>query len=439
MVGTEKGVRVLRVLWNGDSPTISTGFSRCTVAACDALHAAGHEVHILGINETGDHRTYHSPIYPCIQPFDQGRDAFGVGRMPVLVDRLRPDVICCLNDPWNLPAYTKTLDAFFKDEPSAIPPICAWLAVDGKNQHGWLLNRLSHIMVWTKFAEDELRSGGYKGTCSIVPLGVDHSVFYPRDRAEARRIAFQTLPEPLPDDAFIVGVVGRLQHRKRIDLSLRAFAEWIERTGIDNSFIYIHAAPTGDTGCHIRSLTRYYGLDGRVVISEPHIGRGVEETVLPWIYASFDTMLTTTQGEGWGLCQHECMAMGVPVVVPDWSALGVDGWTGNGVLRVPCNSTALTAPMNGLAYTIGGVADCSAVADALDLLYRDRSAREHYAAAGLAKAAEFSWQRTGAMVVSELERVVYEAETKRRQQSAIAVDSGDSPATEPAHTPVTSQ
>lgn len=394
----------MRILWNGDSPTVSTGFSRCTVAACDALYAAGHEVHILGINESGDHRTYHSPIYPCIQPYDWGRDAFGVGRLPVLVDRLKPDIIVCLNDPWNIPAYTQALDSYFKDE--AIPPVCAWLAVDGKNQHAGPLKRLAHVMVWTLFAENELRRGGYNGTVSIVPLGVDHDNFYPRDRNECREKCLEALPVPLPDNAFIIGVVGRLQTRKRIDLSIRSFALWVERSGVEDAFLYIHAAPTGDTGCNIRSLTSYYGLDGRVLISEPHVGHGIENSLLPYIYGSFDVMLTTSQGEGWGLCQHECMAMGIPCIVPDWSGLGVDGWTGDGVLRVPCNSTALTAPMNSLAYTIGGVVDCEAAADALDLLYRDRQTREHYSKAGVARAAEFSWVRTGQLVTAELERVV---------------------------------
>jgi glycosyltransferase involved in cell wall biosynthesis len=410
----------VKVLWVGDA-VVSTGFSRCTHAACDSLFLAGHEPHVLGINFHGDPTDYSYKVYPAIQPFDHGKDAFGVNRLPFLVDRIRPDVICLLNDPWNAPAYTAILDSYFKDEPSIIPPVCAWLAVDAKNIHGRPLNRLDHVMVWTKFAENELRVGGYEGSMSIVPLGVDHGTFYPRDKVESRKVVFEALSQPLPDNAFIVGVVGRLQLRKRVDLAIQAFAYWIKRFNVPNSYLYLHLAPTGDTGCNIRSLTRYYGIEGRVLISEPHIGHGVEEAVLPFIYSSFDISLTATQGEGWGLCQLESLACGVPVIAPDWSALGKDGWGGDAIFRIPCNSTALTAPMNSLAYTIGGVPDCEKIVQALDTFYVSSAARDLYRQRGLACAAQFSWQRTGAMVVSELEGVV------ERHRASLAASSTDRP------------
>jgi glycosyltransferase involved in cell wall biosynthesis len=422
------------ILWSGDA-NCSTGFARCTHAACDALHAAGHDVKVLGLNFYGDPTPYPYDIFPCVQPLDHGKDNFGVNRLPFLVDRIRPDVICLLNDPWNAPAYTAILDSYFKDEPSLIPPICAWLAVDAKNIHGRPLNRLDHVMVWTEFAENELRAGGYEGSMSIVPLGVDHGTFYPRDKVESRKVVFEALSQPLPDNAFIVGVVGRLQLRKRIDLAIQAFAYWIKRFNVPNAYLYLHLAPTGDTGCNIRSLTRYYGIEGRVLISEPHIGHGVEESVLPLIYSSFDVSLTATQGEGWGLCQLESLACGVPVIAPDWSALGKDGWGGDAIFRIPCNSTALTAPMNSLAYTIGGVPDCESMVQALDFFYTQPHLGNLYRKRGLACAAQFSWQRTGAMVVSELEGVVGRNSAAKMTSSTLETEVVDSLPTEALEAP----
>jgi D-inositol-3-phosphate glycosyltransferase len=390
----------VRVLWVGDA-VVSSGFSRCTHAACDALHAAGHDVHVLGLNYFGDPHEYPYPVYPCVQPHDGGRDGWGLGRLPRMVARLKPDVVVLLNDPWNVPGYLKALEQL--PEGTARPPIVGWLAVDAKNQAGEPLNDLARVVTWTRFAADELRGGGYRGECSIVPLGVDLDVFYPRDRAGARATV---LPAGVPQDAFVVGVVGRNQLRKRLDLTIQYFAEWVRPRQRDDAYLYLHVAPTGDSGCDVRSLVRYYGLHGRVVVAEPHIGHGDPTSRLPLLYSSFDAYLTTTQGEGWGLPCLEAMACGVPCVVPDWSALG--DWTEGAALKVPCSGTALTAPLNALAYTIGGIADREGTVRALERLYCDARLRATYRERGLELAKRLPWSAAGRRFVAVLEDVIGE-------------------------------
>jgi glycosyltransferase involved in cell wall biosynthesis len=238
-----------------------------------------------------------------------------------------------------------------------------------------------------------------------VPLGVDLDVFYPRDRAEARAAV---IPKGVPQDCFLVGVVGRNQPRKRLDLTIAYFAEWVKRYQRDDAYLYLHVAPTGDTGFDVRSLVRHYGLSGRVVVAEPHIGHGDPTERLPLVYSSFDAYLTTTQGEGWGLPCLEAMACGVPCIVPDWSALG--DWPEDAVLKVPCTSTAINAPINSLAYTIGGVPDRQATAWALDVLYRDEKMRAVYRERGLERAKQLPWAATG-----KLFRAVLESLFEQRQ------------------------
>lgn len=388
----------MRVLWVGDA-VVSSGFARCSHAACDALHAAGHEVHVLGLNYFGDPHPYPYPVYPCRQPLDGGHDGFGVTRLPRLVARLRPDVVVLLNDPWNVPAYLDHLDQLPEDVPR--PPVAGWLAVDGRNQHASPLNRLAHVAVWTQFAADELRRGGYQGASTIIPLGVDHRVFRPLDRATARRRA---MPPALPESAYIVGVVGRNQPRKRLDLTLDYFAAWLREHSPDNAYLYLHVAPTGDAGADIRSLVRYHCLKGRVILHEPHIGHGVTSADLAATYSALDVYLTTTQGEGWGLPALEAMACGVPVIAPDWSALG--DWAAGAARLVPCDSTALTAPMNSLAYTIGGIPSRTGTVRALQDLYASPDLRADHASRGLALAAGLTWHDTGRMVCEMLEQVI---------------------------------
>lgn len=388
----------MKVLWVGDA-VVSSGFARCTHAACDALAEAGHEVTVLGMHYHGDPR-YRFPydIYPCRDPLDQGQDPFGVTRLPVLVSRLEPDVVVILNDPWNIRAYLLSM----KRLATEAPPIVAWLAVDAKNQHGQQLNDLALVVTWTEFAMSELRAGGYEGPGAIVPLGVDTDLFRPRDRANAR--ASMWPEEGLPLDAFVVGVVGRNQPRKRLDLTLEYFAEWIGRHGIEDAWLCLQVAPTGDVGVDLHSLIRYHGLNGRIALLETGVGSGLHDEAMPTLYSCFDVYLSTSQGEGWGLPCLEAMACGVPCVVPDFAALGE--WTENAALKVPCTSTAPSAPLNDHVYTLGGIPDREGTVVALQSMYEHAEVRRVYADRGRRLAERYQWRETGEGMRRVLERVL---------------------------------
>lgn len=406
------------MLFLGDSPTVSTGFSRCTKAVCDELYTTGHEVLVLGINERGDPRPdIPYPIYPCIQALDSGFDVMGQCRLPVLMQRYKPDVVVLLQDPWNIPGYFEQFDAVIAECHKAqvtftLPPIIAWLAVDSRNQKGAEINHLTHIVTWTQFAADELKSGGCTVPMSIVGLGVDHGVFHPRIRSECRKVTCSQVVETNPN-AFIVGYVGRNQERKRIDLLLEYFAEWVSVYVIDDAYLYLYVAPTGEGACDIHQLIRYYGLQGRVILSEPPAGVGHSDEVVSYVYNSLDVFMTTSQAEGWCLPVLEAMACGVPCVVPDAAGLASGGgWTDGAALYARCSSSALTAPLNGHPYTVGAIPDKADVVGLLSDLYTDRRMREHYSNEGIQHAKQFTWKRTGEEFVKVIEHVMASSQSK---------------------------
>lgn len=394
------------VLWIGDA-VVSTGFARCTHAVCDGLHAAGWTVNVIGMGYYGDPHSYPYTIWPAIAPIDGCKSYGGEMRLPLLIDKLRPDVVVLLNDPWNVDGYFKYLSRV-RDEcviagslMPEIPPIVGWIAVDACNQKAAPLNQLAHVVTWTQFGADELVKGGYKGPTSVVPLGVNRTVFYPRDKAESRR---RCLPRTWPADAYVVGFVGRNQPRKRLDLIVQYFAEWVHRHSIDNAYLYLHVAPTGELACDLKSLVTYYGVNNHVAIATPHVGAGDPESAMPHVYSAFDVYFTTTTGEGWQLPALEAMSCGVVCVLPDNSAFGQGGWVGDAALKVPCISTALNAPLNGGPYTIGGVVDMEGAISTLDNVYRYLKGvqREGFIERGLRLAQSLTWDRTA----SEFQRVL---------------------------------
>lgn len=418
----------MRLLWVGDA-VVSSGFARCSHKVCDYLHSQGHEIHILGINYYGDPHSYPYSIYPCNNPLDSGRDAFGVTRLPSLIFKLKPDIVIILQDPWNIHAYLSEIDKWVGQLVSAgiptsqflpLPPIVGWLAVDGKNQNGRDINGLSHVITWTQFGADELIKGGYAGDYSIVPLGVDTSLYYKRDKLECRRMMSVMDTNPLLHEAFIVGYVGRNQPRKRLDLLIEYFAEWVHKYNISDGYLYLHVGPTGDTGVDIESLIKYYNVRGLVLVNQPDIGTGDPESLMPYIYSLMDVFVTTTQGEGFGLPILEAMACRVPVIAPDWSGLGSEGgWTayqGQPALSlVSCTSTALTMLQGRNACTIGGIPDKALMIEALNSQYRASRGQLYWTRRGepaykvdiaLDLARSLTWESAGAQIQIILQKQV---------------------------------
>lgn len=339
-----------KLLWIGDAD-VATGFARCTHNVLDTLQKSW-EVHVLGLNYQGDPHSWPYPIYPC-------RDMFGLRRMSELLEKIKPNLVVIQNDPWNVPEYLKQVEGI---------PVVATMPVDGKNCRGGKLNGLALAVFWTQFGLNEARLGGYERSAVVIPLGVDLDLYQPLNKRVARREV--GLPSVL-DEVFIVGNINRNQPRKRLDLTVEYFTEWVNSREIDDAYLFLHVAPTGDNGYDVQQLMQYHGFRGsrkRLILAQPDIGSGVPERELVNVYSSFDVQLTTTQGEGWGLTTMEGMACGVPQIVPDWAALGE--WTENAVVKVECDHTAMTPNE---INAIGGVMSKKKCIDALELMYTSRS------------------------------------------------------------------
>lgn len=384
-----------KLLWVGDAG-VPSGFAKATHQILDVVRDA-YDVTVLGINYRGDPHPYPYPIYLAAV----GGDAFGVRRLVWMCDLVKPDMIVIQNDGWNVPLYVQQLRKFKEYDHV---PIVAIVAVDGKNFRKKWLDGVSLAIFWTQFALDEARDGGYEGPAAVIPLGVDLDVYRPMDKIEVRR---KRLPEPL-HDAFIVGNVNRNQPRKRWDLTVKYFTEWIRSKNVRNAYLYLQPAPTGDVGCDVRQLMAYYGVVDRLALASSEMFYGVSENDMAETYNCFDVQISTTQGEGFGLTTFEGMACGVPQIVPDWAALGELCKGAAGLVR--CSTTAVGPPYENV---IGGVADEAEFVKDLHRLYLDSVARQACANAGLKRVAEdrFRWANIGQRYIEELRKVVCPHET----------------------------
>jgi glycosyltransferase involved in cell wall biosynthesis len=329
-----------------------------------------------------------------------------------MIARLKPACIVIQNDPWNFRAYQQTIG-------ETIPTI-GIVAVDGKNCRGDELNGLKLAIFWTQFGEEQARLGGYTGPSAVIPLGVDLTIYKPYKREEVRaklRGVKQIFEQHgMGLDAFVVGAVGRNQPRKRLDLTLDYFAEWVhgghevEGRSKDtvvhkDALLWLHVAPTGEQAYELDQLAHYYGITNQVLLGEVPVDGGLEESTLALVYNVFDIGFTTTQGEGFGLTTFEMMACGVPSIVPDWSALGE--LTDSACLQVECTTTAATT--SGI-NCIGGVMDKRLAIDALEFLYSHPARREAFARRGVALVNDprYRWENIGQAILHEVKTTLKE-------------------------------
>jgi len=122
----------------------------------------------------------------------------------------------------------------------------------------------------------------------------------------------------VPDDAILVGGIGRLTAQKGFDDLIRAFA------AIDRPDVWLAIAGDGPDWEELRELARMFDVSGRVLIP------GFVDDV-PGLLAALDLFVLSSRQEGHPMVMLEAMAMAKPVVatgipgVGDTIADGVEG------------------------------------------------------------------------------------------------------------------
>lgn len=142
----------------------------------------------------------------------------------------------------------------------------------------------------------------------VSPPGVDHTLFSPGDRGEARlRVGLGTAP--------LVLFVGRIQAHKGIDTAIRMLAELpgAVAAGGGPPRLLIVGGPSGADGTeeleHLRKLTADLGLADRVEFLAPR-----PHDRLADFYRAADVLVMPSRSESFGLAAVEAQACGLPVV-----------------------------------------------------------------------------------------------------------------------------
>jgi glycosyltransferase involved in cell wall biosynthesis len=252
-------------------------------------------------------------------PQAQQAQGFGFFQLPEIIRKKQPDVVLIYND---MSVVAKFLEEIRK---SGIPrTFKIWVYCDQvytTQLQGYLdiLNRDADcVFAFTNYWKKCLKDQGITRPLDIILHGFDNNQFFPMPKELARKQV------GIPNDIFLFLNLNRNQPRKRYDLLIMAFVELVVKYPTKPLFLMC-ICDKGEKGgwwlfeifqreLKLRNVpTEMFG--NRLMISTQDMSFSDQD--INMFYNMADVGVSTSEGEGFGLCQFEQMGVGVPQVVPD--------------------------------------------------------------------------------------------------------------------------
>ena len=367
---------------------IPTGFAR--VAASLFARLQHHfEIHQLTPHPLPSDRPADVPPWP-IAALPGTDEPQGEQRILEAIAGVRAHIVWILADIQIVREYVRLLEPLRQSQGIAIVAYCPIDLTPLPHELIAPLARLDALVAYTEYGREALAAAlptearsDLKSWLLAIPHGVDTATFFPIDRTEARRTL---LGEGHADD-FIVLNANRNQPRKRIDITVRAFARFAQGKA-DNVRLHLHMG-LRDRGWDIRELISRYGLEERVIYTTDQAALPfVDDDALRLIYNAADVGVNTATTEGWGMVAFEHAATGAAQILPGHSVFA-ELW-GNAAWLVPPRLSLNTPDGLFLEHYVGE----EDIADALETLYADKGRRHEMATAARIRATQpsYSWE-----------------------------------------------
>ncbi|MEU3858341.1 glycosyltransferase [Streptomyces sp. NPDC028722] len=175
---------------------------------------------------------------------------------------------------------------------------------------------------------------------AVVPNGIDleRFAFDPVARRRTRRQL------GLPEDAFVIGGIGRLVAGKRFDVVVRALAALPD----DCRLLLVGG---GAEERALRERARAAGVADRVLFAgeRPYLPDGSSGPGLPALASAMDVLAAPSPEEAFGLAVVEALAAGLPVRYTSCPALDdLPPGAAPDALRVPCDADAYARALAGV-------------------------------------------------------------------------------------------
>ncbi len=375
------------------------------------LAKKGIDLHVFGFQNFHNHPGHRKDLPINVKLYDAFANeapksaGFGVTLAKEYVTRICPDVIVIFNDLLVLTSILNEVkDAPNRKDFKIITYIDQVYLSQRKEFVEFVNTHADAAMTFTPQWNECIVGQGLKIPTYTLPHGINTKTYFPIPKHLARRFF------GVPEDAFLILNLNRNQPRKRWDICMQAFAEVVRRLPEAPIKLVIGTGMVGawnlkdlfERELQKRGVPLELGMSRLIVPGHPQMLTDEETNFL---YNIADIGINTCDGEGFGLCNFEQAAIGIPQIV---TKLG-------GFLHFFDEDTAVMVPPKLSIYVdstrdgVGGEAEIASpndFADAIIKYYNDKGLMERHGKTARARIIDlFSWEKVSETFCDILEKV----------------------------------
>jgi len=305
----------MKILMGSDSPNIPSGFAQQLKGVAQYLAKEGHEVSYLGWQTRYDHETKDLD-FKILGVTSQ----FGKADWEGAFIKTQPDIVISLGDAHMVEALARIAKR---------PLWFMYYPLDGHPISKFIGNTIRSSDVPIAMANYGWQLT--KNELGIEPQYIPH--FYKPEEfydmgEEMKPIVRKELG--IPEEAFVIGSVARLnprKHHQRLLYAFRLFLNKYPEEEQKNIYLYLHLDPRDplmyqdpNHNYQFLELIDTMGLAKNVIITPDNsYNSGLPVSHVNKLYNSFDVHVIPTGGEGFGVPFIECAATGVPTIATNYT------------------------------------------------------------------------------------------------------------------------
>ena len=306
-------------------------------------------------------------------PKDKG---FGFTEIAEFINFNKPDILIIYND---MGVVSNILEAVkkctYKNFKIMIYADQVYLCQ--KKEYIQRLNeRVNYVMLFSKFWEERFLEQGIKLPTGVLEHGFQPMMHYPIPRKLARQY-FGLNPKE-----FIIVNSNRNQPRKRLDIMIMAFAEFIVKHLGEPIKLIVATAAVGSWNLWEIYEREIMLRNGNFDEAKKHITfldapQNLTDFEINCLYNAADVGINCCMGEGWGMCNFEGAGVGVPQIVP---AIGgfLDFFDENSSIMIKPKIKLYTDISIDCCPGQGEICDSHDFAEGLEKYYSDIELRERH-------------------------------------------------------------